>query len=176
MKTFQLVAAQQRGTGKAKQVCEAAWTVTGAGTAIHLPFHLQGNVRSWQNGFTPRHYFRHNIRPVHTIKQWQHLNSHSTSIYPFSLHNEFEEEATFLLFFVAGSRQLWGRLEKQRETNVIDIVEYFKKADMCLHSHCAVLVAAGSGWITQVRSLRGQVDFQEKVLPTQDARWDSCFK
>lgn len=54
--------------------------------------------------------------------------------------------------------------------NVIDIVEYFKNDDMCLHSHCAELVAVGSGWITQVRSLKGQLQFQEKVLPTQDAR------
>lgn len=82
-----------------KQVCEEGCAVRAAGTAIHLLFHLQGNVRSWQKGFTPRHYFRHNIRPMHTIKQWQHLNSHRTSTYPFSLNNESEEEATGFFFF-----------------------------------------------------------------------------
>lgn len=72
-----------------------------SGTTIPLPFHLQGTCEELTKGFTPRHYFRHNIRPVHTIKQWQHLNSHSTSIYPVSLHNEFEEKGRFsFLFFL----------------------------------------------------------------------------
>lgn len=135
-----------RGTRRGKQVCEEGCAVRGAGTAIHLLFHLQGNVRSWQKGSTPRHYFRHNIRPMHTIKQWQHLNSHRTSTYPFSLNNESEEEATFFFSYAKDNSQ------KQWEENMIHIGEYFKKDDMCLHCHCTELVAGGSnnpGQITQ---------------------------
>lgn len=66
---------------------------------------------------------------------------------------------SFFFFFLV----LKTTLEKVRGTveNKRD-VEYFKNNDMCRGSYCAALEAAGSGWVTQVRSLRGQVDFQEK--------------
>ncbi len=99
-------------------------------------------------------------------KAWKasnNLNSHSTSIYPFSLHTmNLRKRQPF--FFLAQDN--FGKVRETAGNNMIDIVEYFQKDDMCLHSHCAVLVAVGSGWITQVRSLRGQLDFQEKVPPT----------
>lgn len=157
-----------RVTRGGKQVCEEGCAVRGAGTAIHLLFHLQGNVRSWQKGSTPRHYFRHNIRPMHAIKQWQHLNSHRTSTYPLSLNNESEEEATFFFSYTKDN------LQKQWEENVIHIGEYFKK-DMCLHCHCAKLVAGGSanpGQITQ----RSSPLPRKRVLPAPDAPCDIIFK
>lgn len=74
----------------------------------------------------------------------------------------------FFFFLKTTLEKVRGTVENKRD------VEYFKNNDMCRGSYCAALEAAGSGWVTQVRSLRGQVDFQEKkkkkVLPTQDAR------
>lgn len=140
--------------GLAREGC----AVRAAGTAIHSLLHLQGNVRSWQKGSTPRHYFRHNIRPMHTIKQWQHLNSHRTSTYPLSLNNESEEEATF--FFLA----LRTTYRNNGNENVIHIWRVFLGRTTC------VFTAFVQSWylveaITGVRSPRGQVNFQEKGPP-----------
>ena len=142
-----------RVTHGGKRDCEDGCAVRAAGTAIHLLFHLQGNVRSWQKGSTPRHYFRHNIRPLHTIKQWQHLNSHRTSTYPFSLNNESEEEATFcvfcffLLFFFFSLR--WGQLTETMGRKTWYTLGSILRRTTCVFTE---LVAGGSnnpGQITQ---------------------------
>lgn len=41
----------------------------GGGTTVPFAISSPRHRAELTKGFTPRHYFRHNIRPVHTIKQ-----------------------------------------------------------------------------------------------------------
>lgn len=70
MTTFQLVAAQ-RGAGAGQAGLRGSLNCQGSGDSH--PVAISSPIRECKEltkkGFTPRHYFRHNIRPVHTIKQ-----------------------------------------------------------------------------------------------------------
>lgn len=171
MTTFELVAAQRESRTRGHQVCEEGWAVRAAGTAIHLLFHLRGNVRSWQKGFTPRHYFRHNIRPMHAIKQWQHLNSRRTYLSPFLQQWIWGRGNIF--FFLSAQDNLekqWGKGKKP----AMHIVEYFKKDGVCLCCHCTELVAGGSnnpGQITQRSSPLPKKKKGSSLPRTHRAMW-----
>lgn len=62
---------------------------------------------------------------------------------PFSFTMNLRKRQLFLFFWLKTTS---GKVRETEGNNVIDIVEYFKKDVMCLHSHCAALEAVvGSG-------------------------------
>lgn len=82
--------------------------------------------------------------------------------FPFRLN--LRKRQLFLFFFFFWLKKTSGKVRETEGNNVKDIVEYFKKDVMCLHSHCAALEAVVGSGLSDHSGVK--LEFQEKVLPT----------
>lgn len=156
-------------SGKGEQVCEAARIFTrssgGGGGQLYICFFISNKRMKGADKKGLRPDTISDIISALCIP----LNNDSISTRTVHLFIHFSptmnlRKRQLFLFFFLWLKKTSGKVRETGGSNVIDIVEYFKKDVMCLRGHCAELGAVVGSGLSDHSGVK--LEFQEKVLPT----------